>query len=330
MPPTVLVTGAAGYVGRHLTRALLARGDYVRALVRPRSVGALPRHDRLDIFPGDVTDADQVFHAVKGCDRVVHLAVLRNGWSADADAYERVNVGGTRNVLRAASAAGVAAVLHTSSYLVLGPASDGVPRTEADWGPLTEFVGDLQRTKYLADREVDRFVASGLPVVTALPTTCYGGTEFPGKGAVIRMAGVVSRGWPVPIMGAGRRNLVHVDDVVEGLLATLDRGRAGERYILGGENATLRHLLDLLRELCGRPGRAIRMPVAAGWMVALLCETLSAFTRREPLLTRSAVRTLCTDWAVSSHKAERELGYRPTPLRPGLRLMFDTMPGFRR
>lgn len=316
----ILVTGATGFIGRRLSRALLDRGESVRALARSQSLAGMARVEGLEPWSADVTNAAGLRSAAEGCWAVIHLAALRARFASDLAHFDRVNVGGTHNVLEAALGAGASKVLHVSTYLVLGP-SDGAPKTEADRAPLSRFSSPYQRTKYFADLETDRFLERGLPVVTLYPTTCFGRSLRRGESPVTDLARAFIRGWPLPVVGRGDRlrNLVWVDDVVDGLLRALDLASAGDRFILGGDNVTTMQLLETLASLVGRGVRAFHVPVPAARAIGSACEALAAISGRDWPLTRSTIDILCAEWAVSSEKAERILGYHRTPLREGLR-----------
>jgi len=312
----ILVTGATGFIGRRLTERLIARGDEVRAFARRPPAGLSIQGGEMVL--GDVADADAVGRATRGCDIVVHLAARRARWHRDPRVFERTNVQGTRNVLEAAARVGVRKVLIISTYLVLGPSGDRLT-DERDFGSLTRFHSEYQRTKYLADQEARRYCEQGLPVVELFPASCYGPTRRRGESPVTDVARAAASGRPVPLVGNGDhpRSLVFMGDVVQGLIAALDFAPPGQQYILGGDNTTVRQFLACVAEVAGRPVRTV--PVSEGMARAAgsLVERLAPVIGVAPV-TRSTFDILFADWAVSSEKAERELGYRITPLKEGL------------
>ena len=313
-----LLTGGTGFVGAAVARALLARGHSVRALVRPRSdrrnLEGLP----VELVEGDLTDAASLARAVAGCRFVLHVAADYRIWVPDPDAMLRANVEGTRALMLAALAAGVERVVHCSSVAALGLTADGTPADETT--PVSEesVVGIYKKSKYRAERAVLALVAErGLPAVIVNPSTPVGPRDIKptptGKmiadAAAGRMPAYVDTGL----------NVVHVDDVAEGHLLALERGRIGEKYILGGENLLLRDLLALVARAAGRRPPAIGLPNAALWPVALGCEALARVTGVEPLVTRNHLRMARKKMFFSCEKAKAELGYAPRPAEAAVR-----------
>ena len=323
----ILVTGGTGFIGRRLVQRLNAQGEDVRLLVRPARRGRLATGPEYELANGDVADRDAVQDAARGCRLVYHLAACRGRWQADPKEFARVNVQGTRAVLDAARASGAECVVHVSTGMVFGP-THGRPHTEEDRTQLKHYVNEYQRTKVLADAECARASAAGLPVVTVFPTTVYGPARVVGESPITDVARRFQRARVVPLVGGDdcRRNLVYVDDVVDGLLAAGGIARPGEGYILGGENVSPRELLDLLGDLTGRRVPRIRVPAWSARLVGAAAEAGAAITHRPPPVTRGTIEALYTDWSTSSQKAEQELGYRPTPLREGLRRALELEP----
>ena len=308
-----LVTGATGFVGSAVARALLGRGHAVRALVRRGS-------DRsnlagLDIAPveGDLTDAASLARAVAGCDHVMHVAADYRIWVPDPAAMLRANVEGTRTLLRAAQEAGVGRVVYCSSVAALGLTPDGTPADETT--PVSEdgIAGIYKKSKYRAEQAVLAMVAeAGLDAVIVNPAAPIGPRDIKPTptGRMIadtlagKMPGYVETGL----------NVVHVDDVAEGHMLALERGKTGERYILGAENLTLRALLELVDAAAGRRHLRMRLPRQALWPLALACEGLARLGV-EPLVTRDHLRMAKKTMFFSNAKAVRELGFAPRPAR---------------
>jgi len=314
----ILLTGATGFIGRRVLRRLLSEGAEVRALVRPQSRHRLDRGAQAAI--GDLTDPSSLQQAVACCRTVIHLAGLRGNWHADPLAAERVNVAGTHTLLQYALEAGVERVLCVSTFLVLGP-SQGSPRTEADRWPMDRALSEYQRTRILADLECRTFLDRGLPVITVYPSIVYGPSVVRGESLISDLARAHAKRRVVLLVGTGhaRRNLAYIDDVVEGLLQALEAGQPGQGYNLGGEDVSQVALFDLLDDLTGRRVPRCHLPAtlvrSAGWLL----EAVAAATKRPPRLTRASIDVLFQEWRLSSEKAQRDLGYRPTPLKEGLR-----------
>jgi dihydroflavonol-4-reductase len=281
----VYVTGAAGFIGSHVARELRQRGADVR-----------------DDFV-DLLDEPGLERAVEGCDAVFHVAALYS-FDEPAELLERVNVEGTRNVLLACGRKGVRRVVHTSSSGTCGPVA-GRPATEEDGPPAWELEVPYKRTKLAAERLAFAAAGEGLEVVAVNPTTPVGEGDWRPTPTGRMISGVATgrfRGY----LDIGL-NVVDVRDVARGHALALERGRSGERYILGGVDLTLRELFAAVADLAGRPRPRLRVPYPLAWWAA-----------RAGLLNRNELLLARLPAYFSSAKAERELGYRPGPVEPAL------------
>jgi farnesol dehydrogenase len=313
----VLLTGGTGFLGKRVAHALVTAGHGLRLLARAQSVRAgLP--EGAEFALGDVTDADSMVRAAQGCDAVVHLAALVKVWVPDATAFDRVNVGGLQNALRAASEAG-ARLLYTSSFIAIGPAGPE-PATEERRHPGDVFRNDYERTKARADVLALEAGAQGQDVVVLYPGVIYGPGEMTEGNIVVRMIADHLQGKMPGIIGPGDRlwSYAFVEDVAQGHVAALERGRAGERYFLCGENVDMNGLFERVAALTGVPAptRHIPYPVARG--LGLMLYGWAELTGHPPLLTHQVVDVFRAHWAYDSAKAQRELGYHVTPLGEGL------------
>jgi dihydroflavonol-4-reductase len=314
---TVLVTGASGFVGSAVARKLLDRGFAVRALVRPTS----PRFHLagLDIAfaEGDLLDADTVRPAMAGVRHVFHVAADYRLWARDRDEIMRNNVTSTRIVMEEALRAGVERVVYTSSVATLAVRRDGSSVDETF--PLDEAkaIGVYKRSKVAAERLVERMIAEHkLPAVIVNPSTPIGPRDVKPTptGRIIVDA---ARG-RIPAFVDTGLNLIHVDDCADGHLAALDRGRIGERYILGGQNVSLSAMLAGIATLLGRRPPRIRMPRSAIVPLAIAAETIARFNGREPLVTLDALRMSKYQMFFTTAKAERDLGLTARPFTDAL------------
>lgn len=318
--PSVLITGSTGFIGSQLAAELVRRGTAVRALVRPRGDRSGLEDPRIQLVPGDVLEPESLRKAVEGCREIYHLAAYARAWARDPATFHRVNVGGTRHLLEAARRAGVRRAVVTSSVVTLGPTAPGTvadERARRESPPLTEY----EASKREVEREALAASGEGLEVVVVNPTRVYGPGKLTEGNSVVRLIDLYRRG-RLPFLLAGGRavgNYAYVDDLVAGLVAAMSRGRPGERYILGGENAPLRHLLDLVDHLAGRRHLRLPLPAALARVYARLEELRAARLGGYPLVTPGWLETFLLDGAFSCAKAERELGYRITPLAEGLR-----------
>ena len=313
----VLVTGASGFVGSAVARKLLERGFAVRALVRPTS----PRFhlEGLDIefAEGDLRDPETVRPAMAGVRYLFHVAADYRLWARDRNEIVTNNVESTRIVMDEALRAGVERVVYTSSVATLAVRMDGTSVDETF--PLDEHkaIGAYKRSKVAAERLVERMIAEqSLPAVIVNPSTPIGPRDVKPTptGRIIVDA---ARG-RIPAFVDTGLNLVHVDDVAQGHVAALERGKVGERYILGGQNVHLSDMLAAIAGLLGRRPPRIRMPRSAIVPLAVTAETIARFTGREPLVTLDALRMSKYRMFFTSAKAERDLGMTARPFTQAL------------
>jgi len=312
------VTGGTGFVGSAVIRKLLAAGYQVKALVRPGTNTRMLDGLSVERVIGDLSDTAALQQAMTGCEWVFHVAALYAYWGYTWDEFYQSNVEGTRRVLEAVARSGVQHVVHTSSIASLGIPRDGTPGTEETPVTLKDMLSDYKRSKYLAEEVVREFVAQGLPVVTVNPAAPVGvGDHKPtqtGKMIVDFLNG------KIPAYVDTGLTMVDVDDVANGHLLAMEKGKVGERYILGGENLSLKQVLDLLSEISGRPEVRVRIPraVALGW--AYVDTGLARLNPIHiPAATPAAVRVSRNKEYFSSAKAILELGYSFIPARKALR-----------
>jgi dihydroflavonol-4-reductase len=311
--PTLL-TGATGFVGSAVARTLAARGHQLRLLVRPTSDRRNLAGVEAEVALGDLTDAASLARAVSGCRYVVHVAADYRFWVPDAGAMLRANVDGTLAVMRAAQAAGVERIVHCSSVAALGATADGAPADENTPANEADFIGTYKRSKFLAERAVlDLVRQEDLPAVVVNPAAPVGPRDIKptptGKMILDAAAG------RVPAYIDTGLNIVHVDDVAEGHALALEKGRIGERYVLGGENMLLKDILALVADVAGRRPPNIELPEALVWPVAWFMEGLARLTGIPPLMTRDHLKMARRKMFYSSAKAISELGYAPRPVR---------------
>lgn len=302
-----LVTGATGFVGGNLVRALLHEDVEVRALVR--SEGNHPALDglRVEQMPGDIEDPESLRAAASGCDVVFHVAALTTLWDRDPRKHHRVNVVGTRNVLAAAEAAEVERVVHTSTWVVVGRPPPGSLATEDTQPSKADLRGAYRRTKWLAEQEVHAAVARGQDVVIASPTVPIGpGDVKPTPTGRIVLDFIRDR---MPVAVGVHLNLVDVDDVAQGHIGAWRHGRKGERYLLGNWNTTLPEALSVLSEITGRRPPRLRAPASLALGAAYVDALLEGvILRRQPYLPLEAARLARHRMAVDCSKAISELG----------------------
>jgi len=313
----VLVTGATGFVGANLVRALRDDGRRVRVLVRRTSNLAALTGCSVDVVTGDVLDPESLAPAVSGCGLVFHVAGDYRLWAADPTVLHRNNVEGTRHVLAACARAGVERVVYTSSVGTLGIPADGRPGTESTPVSLRDMVGAYKRSKFLAERVADEYAAQGLPVVIVNPSNPIGPWEVrptPTGQMIVDFL----KGRMFATLDTGL-NLVHVADVARGHILAAQKGRVGEKYILGNRNCSLTELFGLLATLTGLAAPRFRVPYRLIWLVALANEGWARMTRRPPRVPLTGVRMARKRMYFSAEKAVRELGLPQTPVDQALR-----------
>jgi dihydroflavonol-4-reductase len=306
------VTGASGFVGSAVARKLIADGFAVRALVRATSNRANLTDLAADLVEGDIRDASLLEKAIAGSRYVFHVAADYRLWAPDPNDIINTNTDGTRAVMQAASKTGVERIVYTSSVATLRLNDQGTPADETM--PLTPdgAIGAYKKSKVLAERLVERMIADdGLPAVIVNPSTPIGPRDVrPTPTGRILVEAASGR---MPAYVDTGLNLVHVDDVADGHLAALRRGRIGERYILGGEDMTLGQMLTEIARLTGRKPPVAKLPRAIIFPFAYAAETVARVTGREPFATVDALRMAKYKMFFSSAKAQRDLGYRARP-----------------
>ncbi len=311
-----LVTGGSGFVGVHVVRALVAEGHDVRCLVRPGS-----RLDNLEglaveVVAGDLTDPSTLARAVRGVATLYHVAADYRLWAKDPRELYLANVGGTENILRAAADAGVARVVYTSSVAALGLKDDGSPADETTPVERRRIIGHYKKSKYDAERVAEGWAARGLALVIVNPSTPIGERDIKPTPTGQMIVDFLNR--RIPAYVDTGLNLVDVRDVAAGHLAAAQKGRAGERYILGNRNMSLKEILDLLARLTGRPSPSVRLPHWIPLAAAAVTTAASRVTGRAPRVSFESVRMATHRMFFDAGKAVRELRLPQTPVEEPL------------
>jgi len=314
----VFVTGSTGFIGSALIAKLLERGFSVRALKRSVPTEAQPN---LEYISGDITDKESLQNGMSDCDYVFHLAAYAKNWAADPQTYTRVNIEGTKNVFAVAQELKVERIVWTSTIVTLGPTPPGVVGNEQMPRQSEQCFTEYERTKTAMEREAAQWLENGLPLVMVNPTRVFGPGLQSESNSVTKLIDQYRRGAFPFLLNWGRNigNYGFIDDVTEGHILAMERGKIGERYILGGENVSLKELFHMMDKIDGKK----RFQLKIFWLMPMLVAYYLEFQARcfgiYPSITPGWVRTFLVDWAFSCEKAERELGYRMTPFEEALR-----------
>jgi len=311
-----LVTGGTGFVGAHVVRTLLARGREVRCLVREGRPHANLDGLDVELRAGDLLQADTLAPLLGGVERVFHVAADYRLFVRDPKPLYAANVDGTKALLDAAKAAGVTRFVHTSSVGALGLHHDGSPADERTPVDLDRMIGHYKRSKYLAEREAEAWAARGLDVVIVNPSTPVGDLDIKPTPTGQIIVDFLRRKMPAYVDTG--LNLVDVRDVAEGHVLAAERGKTGEKYILGAQNLSLRQILDLLADITGLPAPTVQLPHWVPWIVGACQTGFARLFGGTPRVSLEAVRMSKHRMYFESTKAEQELGYAPGPVRDAL------------
>ena len=312
---STLVTGAAGFLGSHVTRQLVARGDDVRVLLRASSTNRAIADLPLEYVTGDLRDPASLDRAMKGVKRVFHVAADYRLWAKRKQDIYDSNVGGTKNLLDAAKRAGVEQLIYTSTVATIAVDRPQHPNEFTD-AKLEEMVGHYKRSKWMAEKEALGAAKSGLPVVVAMPTTPVGPWDWKPTptGKIIldflngKMPGYVKTGL----------NFVGVEECAAGHLLIAEKGKVGERYLLGGENLTLKQMLDTLAKITGLRAPILKIPHGLALGVAYANTAFARLVGREPGIPVEGVKIARHMMFVDCARAKRELGFQAGPVAAAL------------
>ncbi|MFT3751182.1 MAG: SDR family oxidoreductase [Agriterribacter sp.] len=319
----ILITGSTGYIGSKLTGRLAQKGETIHLLCR--TAPALPEFNNpaIKIFIGDITDTDSLKPALENVDKVYHLAAYARLWAKDPSTFYKLNVEGLDNVLKTSKAAGVSKIVYTSTAGVIGPSKDK-PMTEND-PRITGFFNLYESTKSESEKLALNYSKNGLNITILNPSRIYGPGFDTGSNPVTKIAEMYMKGnWKI-IPGSGNDigSYPYIDDVVDGHIAAMEKGRNGERYILGGVNATFNELMALIQKHSGIEKKLRHVPFFALNIVSRIMLLNASITGKPPLITPDWVAKYKYDWALDSSKAVNELGYKIRSLDEGIRLTVE-------
>ena len=316
---TTLITGSTGFLGSAVLRQLLKEGQKVRALIRQNSDQRNLDGLDVEIVIGDLTDRDSLLRALKDCDSLFHVAADYRLWVPNPSEIYHHNVDGTRNLMTAAAQCGTQRIVYTSSVATLGINKDETPADETTPVSLNDMIGHYKRSKFLAEREVDALIKNeNLPVIIVNPSTPVGPRDIKPTPTGRMILDAVNG--KIPVYVNTGLNIVHVDDVAQGHLLAFDKGKIGERYILGGEDMSLHKILLEISKVTGNAPPLFQIPHNFVLPIAYILECLARLRHaKEPLVTVDGVRLAKKKMYFSTAKAKRELGYKPRPANEALK-----------
>ncbi|MCC6287894.1 MAG: SDR family oxidoreductase [Chitinophagaceae bacterium] len=319
----ILITGSTGYIGSKLTAQLAQKGETIHLLCR--TAPTLPEFNKpnIKIFIGDITDTASLKPALENVDKVYHLAAYARLWAKDSSTFYKLNVEGLQHVLEASKSAGVSKIVYTSTAGVIGPSKDK-PITEND-PRITGFFNLYESTKSESEKLALGYSKNGLNITILNPSRIYGPGFDTGSNPVTKIVEMYMKGnWKI-IPGSGNDigSYPYIDDVVNGHIAAMEKGRNGERYIFGGVNATFNELIQLIQKHSGIERKLKHIPFFALNIVSRIMLLNANITGKPPLITPDWVAKYKYDWALDSSKAVNELGYKIRSLDEGIRLTVE-------
>ncbi|MDO5582203.1 MAG: SDR family oxidoreductase [Planctomycetia bacterium] len=330
----ILITGATGFIGTTLVRQLLADGYRLRCMSRSNPVFPpgfegdpkdLWENPNCEHFQGDASDPDSIRKAVKGCRYIFHLAGYAKNYSKDPSIYKHINIDAMRNVFQTGKEEAVERIVWTSTIVTLGPTMPGEIGNEDTPRKTDKYFTEYEETKSIAEKEAFQWIKNGLPLVIVNPTRVYGPGQLSEGNALGRLIDDYDRGkMPfLPNRGINIGNYVLVDDVAKGHYLAMEKGRIGERYILGGENASLKEFFQIISKITGKKHFQIPMLVPGPLIFSYMQLYAAKIFGIYPRITPGWIRTFVADWTYSCDKAKKELGYSPASLEEGLAKTID-------
>ena len=314
----VLVTGSGGFIGSKLALKIAESGINVRAFYRT-SIDSDLKRENIELIKGDILDKKSLISASEGCENFFHVAALANNWAKNSKYFYDVNVTGTENVIEAGEIAGIKKIVCTSTAGTIGPSTNGKPITEAQNN--TVQFGDYEKSKILAEKKIIEYAAKGMNVTIVNPTRVFGPGSLSKSNAVTKIIHkYINEQWKFkPGNGKHVGNYVYVDDVVHGHLLAMEKGKAGERYLLGGHNISFNGFIEIISKVSGIKNNLVPVPLALIGVYGFAEDIASALFGIEPKITYAWVKKYKANWSTSIKKAEKELGYIPTSLEDSVR-----------
>ena len=316
MKEKVFITGATGFVGANLVRLLIEENYQVKALVRKNTNLTNLKNLKIELVEGDLCD-EYLFKEMSDCDYLFHVAAHYSLWQKDQDLLHQSNIFGTKNILQAAKQAGIKRTVYTSSVAAIGVRKDGILADETYQSPVEQLIGNYKKSKYYAEQEAQKVISSGHDVVIVNPTTPIGAYDIkptPTGEIIVRF---LTGNMPA-FVNTGL-NFINVKDVAKGHLLALEKGKTGERYILGNQNLTLQEFLNKLAQVTGKKAPSIKLPLWLPLTIAFCDEYLLSKLGKTPSVAVEAVKMSGQFMYYNSHKAVTELGLPQTDIEEAIK-----------
>lgn len=319
----IFITGATGYIGAKLALTLAKKGHQVYALVRNSSKTGIIDHKNIQCFPGDLSDKKSIGKAMMDCEGVFHLAAYARVWSKNPEKYFIENVQGTVNILESALKNSIKKFVYTSTTGVIGPSEEN--SADENNTRKIDFFNEYESSKAMAETKVREFSGQGLHAVIVSPPRVYGpGLLSQSNAVTILIKKYINGQWRImPGNGTGMGSYAYIDDVVNGHIQAMELGKAGEKYILGGVNASYKELFNTIRKISQTNYKLFRLPFFIVQSFAHFQHLMAITIDKEPSITPKWTRKYLYDWSLSSEKAKAEIGYHITPLEEGLKKTID-------
>lgn len=314
-------------MGKVVVKKLTQMGEKVKLLIRKSSpLDGLEGDPHISFFNGDLGDKDDIHQGLEDCIQVIHAAALVKAWDFHKSKFDDVNIKGLKAVAEASLEKGIERFCYISSFVALGP-TDGTTANEDTPYPGHLWHNDYERTKYLANLEIKGYIKSGLPAVVLYPGVVYGPGRITNGNIIVRLISDFNKGKIPGILGDGSKRWCYsyVDDVAEGVVSALKKGKIGEGYVLGGENLSMEDFFEVLARLLGRKKPSFHIPYWLGKIAGFGEELIAMLSGREPQNTRGTIEIFKHEWAYGSEKAKKELDYHCRSLNKGLTLTINWM-----
>ena len=315
----IFLTGSSGLIGNRLLTKLIAKGEHVHLLLRPKAAEIQLNHQNISVFTGEIGNIEIIEEAMKGCDRVYHLAALAKNWSFNPAEYEEVNVRGTANILKIASKMAIKKVVFTSTSMTFGPSNS---KAVNELQPKPDHIyTDYARAKAKAEVLVGQYTQDGLPVVSVYPTRLFGpGLMTEGNAATLMVRLYLQGKWHL-VLGDGSAigNYGYIEDVVDGHIQAMTYGKSGCHFILGGENISFNDFFRKIDQIAGRQYFLLHVPLPLAHLFSKIEMIKAKLFHIYPLITPEWVHVFSRDWAFSSDLAQKEIGYSITPFAQAMR-----------